>query len=172
MKTQMMCFIAALAIFTLPADAAPYQRVKQSIPITVSVPVVCNVGEVVDLSGRLHAVITFTRKPFLNAYVNLYAQGVTGTGEITGRTYQGNGNFSTTSGLGSPLINGPLLNGQATLSTRVAFLVTGEPGPDGSIPSFNLQATLHLRFHANGTVTVKLNNFTTDCGDGAGFWDY
>jgi hypothetical protein len=168
MKTQMMCLIAALSIFTLPVDAA--EIVKQSTPITVSVPVVCNVGEVVDLSGRLHVVITFTRKPFLKAYVNVYTQGITGTGEITGRTFQGNQNISTI--FGSPLVNGPLLNGQANFSTRVAFLVTGAPGPDGSVPSFDLQANLHLRFHANGIVTVRFNNFTTDCGDGAGFWDY
>jgi hypothetical protein len=170
----MMCFIAALSIFTLPVDAAeiasqfrmsPWIRVKQSIPITLSVPVVCNVGEVVDLSGRFHAVITFRRQPFLKASVNVYTQGVAGTGEITGRTFQGNQNISTT--FGSPLFS--LLNGQANFSTRVAFLVTGAPGPDGSVPSFELQAVLNLRFHANGTVTVKLNNFTTDCGDGAGF---
>jgi hypothetical protein len=161
--TLIMCFIAALAIFVLPVDAAT--RVKQSIPITLSVPVVCNVGEVVDLSGRLHAVITFRRLPFLSAHVDVNTQGVAGTGEITGRTYQGNGTIHTIS-LGSPL-----LNGQATLSTRVAFLVTGAPGPDGSVPSFDLQADLHLRFRANGTVTVKFDNFTTDCGDGAGFWD-
>ena len=44
-----MRFIAALAIFTLPAAAAPF---SQSIPITLSLPVPCNnVGEVVDLSG-------------------------------------------------------------------------------------------------------------------------
>ena len=104
---------------------------------------------------------------------NVYTQGVAGTGEITGRTFQGNQNISAI--LRHPLLPGfppGLLNGQANFSTRVAFLVTGAPGPDGSVPSFNLQATLHLRFHANGTVTVKLNNFTTDCGDGAGFWDY
>ena len=58
--TLMMCFIAALAIFTSPVDAA--QTVNQSIPISLSVPVPCNsVGEVVDLKGRLHAVITWTR---------------------------------------------------------------------------------------------------------------
>jgi hypothetical protein len=67
--TLIMCFIAALAIFVLPVDAAT--RVKQSIPITLSVPVVCNVGEVVDLSGRLHAVITFRRLSFLSAHVDV-----------------------------------------------------------------------------------------------------
>jgi len=56
--TLMMCLIDALAIFTLPVDAAT--RVSQSILITLSVPVTC-VGEVVDLSGTLNTVIRFTR---------------------------------------------------------------------------------------------------------------
>src|SRR5262249_49689625 len=56
-NTLMMCVVAALVIFTSPVDAA--KVVNQSIPISLSVPVPC-VGEVVDLSGRLHTVITFT----------------------------------------------------------------------------------------------------------------
>src|SRR4030095_1203643 len=80
----------ALAIFTLPVDAA--QIVDQ--PIAVSVPVVCNVGEVVDLSGRLHTVITFTRNSRHGiAHVHVNAQVITGTGEITGRTFQANGEW-------------------------------------------------------------------------------
>jgi len=56
-------------------DAA--QGVNQSIPITLSVPVACNnVGEVVDLSGRLHAVIKFKRNNrYGSAYVHVNAQG-------------------------------------------------------------------------------------------------
>ena len=163
--TLIMCLIAALAIFTLPADAA--QIVKQSTPITVNVPVVCNVGEVVDLSGRLRAVITFRRLPFLSAHVDVYTQGVAGTGEITGRGYQANGNINI------PL-SMVLLNGASNVTTRTEFIeVTSAPGLDGSVISFWLQGDLHLTFHANGTGTVKLDNFTVDCsGDGAGLWDY
>jgi hypothetical protein len=162
--TLIMCLIAALAIFTLPADAATI--VKQSTLITLSVPVACNVGEVVDLSGRLHTVITFTRNSrHGSAHVNVNAQGVAGTGEITGRTFQANGEFNLS-------LSRSLLNGASTVGTKVWFLVTGDPGPDGSVPTFGLQAYVYVTFHANGTVTVKFDNFTTDCGDGAGFWDY
>ena len=165
--TLMICLIAALAIFTLPADAA--RRVNQSIPITLSVPVPC-VGEVVDLSGTLHAVIKFMRGSKGNsAHVFLYVntQKVAGTGEITGRGYQANGNinipFSTV-----------LLNGASNVTTRTEFIeVTSAPGLDGSVISFWLQGDLHLTFHANGTGTVKFDNFTVDCsGNGAGLWDY
>ena len=161
--TLMMCFVAALAIFTLPANAA--KVVNQSIPITLSVPVPC-VGEVVDLSGKLHTVITFrSNGRRVNAHVHVNAQGITGTGEITGRTFQANGEFNLS-------LSRSLLNGAGTVGTKVWFLVTGAPGPDGSVPSFGLQADVWFTFHANGTVTVKFNHFTTDCGDGAGFWDY
>ena len=91
-NTLMMCVITALAIFTSPVDAA--KIVNQSIPITLSVPVPC-VGEVVDLSGRLHTVITFTSNSRrVNAHVHVNAQEITGTGEITGRTFQANGEIN------------------------------------------------------------------------------
>jgi hypothetical protein len=164
MKKKKMCLIAAFSIFTLPADAA--QIVNRSTPITVSVPVVCNVGEVVDLSGRLQTVITFTRNSRRGSvHVLVNAQGIEGSGEITGRTFQANGEWDV-------VLNRSLLNGAGTVGTKVWFLVTGAPGPDGGVPSFGLQAYVYVTFHANGTVTVKFNNFTTDCGDGAGFWDY
>ena len=165
--TVMMCLIAALAIFTSPADAA--RRVNQSIPITLNVPVQC-VGEVVDLSGTLHAVIKSRRGGTRNsAGVSLYVntQGVAGIGEITGRGYQVNGNmnipFSTV-----------LLNGASNVTIRTEFIeVTSAPGLDGSLISFWLQGDLHLTFHANGTGTVRFDNFTVDCtGNGAGLWDY
>ena len=161
MKKEMMCFIAALAIFTLPVDAA--QIVNQSI--TLNVPVVPCVGEVVDLSGRLRIVITNRRG---TAHLHVNAQGITGTGEITGRTFQADGEWD----MSFRALH--LLNGQGTVSTRAEFIeVTGAPEPDGSVPVFWLQEDVHVRFHANGTVTVKFNNFTVDCsGNGAGLWDY
>jgi len=129
----------------------------------------------VDLSGTLHAVIKFMHGSKGNsAHVFLYVntQGVAGTGEITGRGYQANGNISI------PLST-VLLNGASNVTIRTEFIeVTSAPGLDGSVTSFWLQADLHLAFHtnatgANGTGTVKFDNFTVDCsGDGAGLWDY
>jgi hypothetical protein len=161
--TLMMCFIAALSIFTLPVDAA-----DQSIPITVSVPVVCNVGEVVDLSGILQTVITFTRNRRHGiARVDVNAQGITGTGEITGRTFQANGQINMS-------FRRALLNGASTVTTRAEFIeVTSAPGPDGSVIGFWLQGDVHVTFSANGAATVRFDNFTVDCsGNGAGLWDY
>jgi hypothetical protein len=152
--TLMMCLIAALAIFTLPADAA--KIVNQSIPITISVPVPC-VGEVVDLSGKLHTVITFTSNSRrVNAHVHVNAQGITGTGEITGRTYQANGVINIS-------FHQSLLNGQGTTTFIIRLKVTGVSGPGGSVIGFTLQDTAHVTFNAKGTVTVNFDNFKADC---------
>jgi hypothetical protein len=152
--TLMMCLVAVLAIFTLPANAA--KIVNQSIPITVSVPVPC-VGEVVDLSGKLHTVITFTSNGRrVNAHVHVNAQGITGTGEITGHTYQANGVINIS-------FHQSLLNGQGTTTFIVRLEVTGVSGPGGSVIGFTLQDTAHATFNAKGTVTVNFDNFKADC---------
>jgi hypothetical protein len=151
--TLMMCLIAALTICTTPVDAA--KIVNQSIPITLNVPVPC-VGEVVDLSGQLHVVITFTSNGrHVSAHVHVNAQGITGTGEITGRTYQVNGVINIS-------FNKSLLNGQGTTTVITRFEVTGL-GPGGSVIGFTVQETAHITFNANGTVTVSFNNFKAAC---------
>ena len=152
--TLMMCLIATLAIFMSPVDAA--KIVNQSIPITLSVPVPC-AGEVVDLSGKLHTVITFTRnKRNVSAHVHVNAQGITGTGEITGRTFQVNGAFNIS-------FHNSLLNGQGTKTFIITLEVTDELGPTGSVTGFTLQETAHVTFNANGTVTVNFDNFQAAC---------
>jgi hypothetical protein len=150
----LICVIAALAIFTLPVDAA--KIVNQSIPIAVSVPVPC-VGEVVDVSGKLHTVITFTSNGrHVNAHVHVNAQGITGTGEITGRTFQANGKINIS-------FNKSLLNGQGTTTFIARLEVTGEPGPSGGDIGFTLRETAHVTLNAKGTVTVNFDNFQADC---------
>ena len=153
-NTLMMCLITALAIFTSPVDAA--KIVNQSIPITLSVPVACNVGEVVDLSGRLHTVITFTSNSRrVNAHVHVNAQEITGTGEITGRTFQATGEINIS-------FHKSLLNGQGTRTFITSLEVTGL-GPGGSVIGFTLQERAHVTFNANGTVTVNFDNFNAAC---------
>jgi hypothetical protein len=164
MKTQMLYFIAALAIFTSLVDAV--ELTNQSIPITLSVPVPC-VGEVVDLSGTLDTVVTFNRRHRRRFTLHVNAQGVAGTGEITGRGYQATGEQ-----INIPF-NRSLLNGQGTVSFNINLGFTSAPGPDGLIPRlWWLQGTVHVISNADGTVTVNFDNYTADCGSGAGFWDY
>jgi len=137
MKKKMMCLIAALSIFTLPADAA--QIVNRSTPITVSVPVVCNVGEVVDLSGRLQTVITFMRNSRRGSvHVLVNGQGVAGIGEITGRTFQANGEWDV-------VLNRSLLNGAGTVGTKVWFWSPVPPDPTVVSPALGFKRTYTLR---------------------------
>ena len=152
-NTLMMCVVAAIAIVTSPVDAA--KVVNQSIPITLSVPVPC-VGEVVELSGRLHTVITFTSNGRrVNAHVHVNAQELTAIGEITGRTFQANGEINIS-------FHKSLLNGQGTRTFITSLEVTG-PGPGGSVIGFTLQERAHVTFNANGTVTVNFDNFNAAC---------
>jgi hypothetical protein len=167
MKTQMICLVAALPIFTVPVDAA--ELTNQSIPITLSVPVPC-VGEVVDLSGTLDAVVTFNRRHRRRLTLHLNAEGLAGTGEITGRTYQAT---DQTAGNINISFNKSLLNGQGTVSFNMNLEISSAPGPDGLVPPFWwLDETVHLTFNADGTVIVNVDNFTADCGSCAGCWDY
>src|SRR5262249_15207315 len=129
MKKKMMCLIAVLSIFTLSAEAAQGVR---STPITVSVPVVCNVGEVVDLSGRLQTVITFTRnsrRGSAGAHLNVNAQGVAGTGEITGRTFQASGKRDV-------FLDRSLLNEATSVGRKVWLLITDPLGAAGRRSDF------------------------------------
>jgi hypothetical protein len=87
----MMFFAAVLAIFTRSANAAI--QVNESIPITLSVFVPCaagGAGEIVDLSGSLHVLITFTiNGNHVSGRQQFQPQGLSGTGETTGLTYYG-----------------------------------------------------------------------------------
>jgi uncharacterized protein YdaL len=59
--TIMMFLFAALALFTVEANAAKQVNDVSDISLTVFVPCAAGgAGEVVDLSGPLHTLITFT----------------------------------------------------------------------------------------------------------------
>src|SRR5213082_3595192 len=59
--TIMMFLFAALALFTVPANAAKQINDMSDINLTVFVPCAAGgAGELVDLSGPLHTLISFT----------------------------------------------------------------------------------------------------------------
>jgi uncharacterized protein YdaL len=59
--TIMMFLFAALALFSVPANAAKQFNDTTEINLTVFVPCAAGgAGELVDLSGPLHTLITFT----------------------------------------------------------------------------------------------------------------
>jgi hypothetical protein len=59
--TMMMLLFAVLALFTVPANAAKQVNDMSDINLTVFVPCAAGgAGELVDLSGPLHTLITLT----------------------------------------------------------------------------------------------------------------
>ena len=140
-----MFLTAALAAFVTPARAGIV--VNQSSPISLSVFVPCaagGAGEVVDLSGFVHTLVTATiNGNNVSGKTQNQPQGVIGVGETTGLKYQGTGvttdNFKMS-----------FRNGQATETFVNRFDIIGQ-GPGNNL---YLQETAHITVNANGTVTV------------------
>ena len=150
----MMFLVAALAILTGPANAAI--QVNESIPITLSVFVPCaagGAGEIVDLSGPLHVLITFTISGNnVSGRQQFQPQGISGTGETTGLRYQATGLTATS-------FTSSLQNGQANTTFINRFDIIGQ-GPNNN---FVVHETAHITINADGTVTVNFDNFTVEC---------
>jgi len=158
MKTSILrviiCVVAALATVILPASAAIEMNDETDINLTVFIPCAAGgVGEVVDLAGPLHTLITFTiNGNNVSGFFHFQPQGISGTGETTGDKYQATGvtqeSFKTS-----------LQNGQANLTFVNNFRIIGQ-GPGNN---FLMHETLHITINANGTLTVFHDNFSVDC---------
>ncbi len=90
--TLTMCLIA-VAVSIAPADAAVQVNDKTNVNLTIFVPCAAGgAGEVVDLSGPLHTLISFTiNGNTVSGYFHFQPQGISGTGETTGANYHGTG---------------------------------------------------------------------------------
>src|SRR6266403_3968109 len=158
MKTRMpmavMCLGAVLSVATVPGHAAV--EVNQETDISLSVFVPCaagGAGEIVDLSGPLHVLITFTiNGNNVSGYMHFQPQGISGTGETTGIKYQA-------TGVTEESFKNSLQNGQANLTFVNNFRIIGQ-GPGNN---FLVHETLHITVNANGAVTVSHDNFSADC---------
>ena len=150
-NTMMLVSLAALAILVAPANAAV--TVNDSTPVNLSVFVPCaagGAGEIVDLSGNLHTLISETiNGNNVSGVMHFQPQGVSGTGETTGLKYQATGVTSTS-------FKQSFQNGQATMTFINRFDIVGQ-GPGNN---FSVHETAHITFNADGTVTVSFDNFT------------
>jgi hypothetical protein len=131
-------------------------QVNNSTDIGISVFVPCadgGAGEVVDLNGPLHTLITFTiNGNNVSGYFHFQPQGITGTGETTGLKYQA-------TGITQQSFKSSLQNGQANLTFVNNFRIIGQ-GPGNN---YLVHETMHLTFNADGTLTVLFDNLTVDC---------
>ena len=149
-----VCLLAVLASAILPANAAVQVNDITDIDLTVFIPCAANgAGEVVDLSGPLHTLITFTiNGNNLSMSFHFQPQGISGTGETTGDKYQATGvtqqSFKTS-----------LQNGQANLTFVNNFRIIGQ-GPGNN---YLVHETMHITVNADGVATVSHDNFSVDC---------
>lgn len=124
--------------------------------ISLSVFIPCaagGAGEIVDLSGPLHTLITFTiTGNKVISDMHFQPQGISGTGETTGDKYQATGitRFGATTYLQS---------GQAVETFVNNFRIIGQ----GSGNNFLVHENARVTFNADGTVTVNHDNFSVEC---------
>jgi len=153
--TIIMFLFAALTLFTVPANAAKQVNDSTDINLTVFVPCAAGgAGELVDLSGRLHTLITFTiNGNNVSGMAHFQPQGLSGTGETTGDKYQATGVTKDTS------FKLSLQNGQANQTFVNNFRIIGS----GAGNNFLVHEEAHITFNANGTVTVFHDNLSIEC---------
>jgi hypothetical protein len=158
MKTSIpkvvMCLAAVLATLIVPANAAVQVNNTTDISLTVFIPCAAGgTGEIVDLSGPLHTLISFTiNGNNVSGYFHFQPQGISGTGETTGAKYQA-------TGVTLESFKNSLQNGQANLTFVNNFRIIGQ-GPRNN---YLVHETLHITINADGTQTVSHDNFSVDC---------
>jgi len=141
-------------MLTNPARAEVSVNDKTDVFLTVFVACAAGgAGEVLNLSGPLHTLISFTMNVNnVSGYFHFQPKGITGTGEITGAKYNATGvtaqSFKTS-----------LQNGQANLMFVNNFRMIGQ-GPGNN---FLVHESLHITINANGALTVFHDNFSADC---------
>src|SRR5213082_1836238 len=153
--TISMLLFAALALFTVPANAAKQVNDRSEIDLTIFVPCAAGgAGELVDLSGPLHTLITFTiNGNNVSGTAHFQPQGLSGTGETTGDKYQATGVTKDTS------FKLSLQNAQANQTFVNNFRIIGQ-GPGNN---YLVHEVAHVTFNANGTLTVFHDSFSIDC---------
>ena len=158
MKTKIprvtMCLVAMLAIVIVPANAAVQVNDTTDISLTVFVPCAAGgAGEVVDLSGPLHTLISFTiNGNNVSGYFHFQPQGISGTGETSGAKHQA-------TGVTQESFKNSLQNGQANFTYVNNFRIIGQ-GPGNN---FLVHETLHFTVNADGSLTVFHDNFSIHC---------
>jgi hypothetical protein len=153
--TTLMLLFSALALFAVQANAAEQINDMSDINLTVFVPCAAGgAGEIVDLSGPLHTLITFTiNGNNVSGTAHFQPQGIVGTGETTGDKYQATGVTKDTS------FKFSFQNGQAQQTFVNNFRIIGQ-GPGNN---YLVHEVAHVTFNANGTVTVFHDSLSIDC---------
>lgn len=146
--------LVAMTLTVAPAYAAVQVNDTTDIGLQVFVPCAAGgAGELVDLAGPLHTLISFTiNGNNVSGYSHFQPQGIVGVGETTGDQYHATGvtqeSFKTA-----------FVNLQANVTYVNNFRIIGQ-GPGNN---YLVHETLHLTFNTDGTVTVVHDNFSAAC---------
>jgi hypothetical protein len=140
-----------------PLLAASTLNDNQIVPLDLVVFVDCadgGAGELVALSGRLHAIVQITESSSGNYHVRTHfqPQDLAGVGLTTGDRYRGTGVTQD-----QLVINGVF---PMTYTYVNNFRMIGQ-GPGNN---FQVHENYHLTINANGVVTVDRDNFSSSCG--------
>ena len=145
---------AALALVAIPGHAAVQVNDTTNISLSIFVPCAAGgAGELVDVSGPLHTLISFTiNGNNVSIVTHFQPQGISGTGETTGAKYQATGVTETS-------FTASLQNGQLSSTFVNNFRIIGQ----GAGNNLLVHETAHITINADGTVTVTHDNFSIDC---------
>src|SRR5260370_17356000 len=151
---MVICVVTALAIVIGPANAVVQVNDRTDINLTVFVP--CaegGAGEIVDLNGPLHTLISFTiNGNNVSGFFHFQPQGITGTGETTGAKYQA-------TGVTQESFKNSLQNGQANGTFINNFRIIGQGPPN----NFLLHEPLPFTINPSGTLTLFPAHFNAHC---------
>ena len=150
--------LGAMPLLTLSAPASAEtitNTVSVKLPVNVTMFSSCangGAGEVISLTGDLHVLISVTiNDNVIRMSQHWQGQGLSGTGNITGDTYQAPGvnRYDTISSF----------NGQFKQSIADNFRLIG-PAPGNNLL---LHHTVHVTVNSNGDVTAMVDNFWIEC---------
>jgi hypothetical protein len=152
--TDRVWVLMALVLMIVPAHAAVQVNDRTEIALTVFIPCAANgAGEVVDLAGPLHTLISFTiNGNNVRGYTHFQPQGIIGIGETTRLKYRA-------TGITQESFKNSFRNGQASDTFVNNFRIIGQ-GPGNN---FLVHETEHFTISADGLVTVSHDNFTVVC---------
>lgn len=129
---------------------------SEKIPTDLTVFVPCangGTGEIVELSGNLHVVTSFTiNGNNVSGKTHFQPQGISGVGTITGDKYQA-------TGVTQDQFKGSFKNGRykGTYINNFRFIGRG-PGNNGAV-----HEVYHYTINANGVITSTVDNIKVSC---------
>jgi hypothetical protein len=146
--------LAATALVSISAAVASVTT-NTRVPLDVLVFVPCanaGAGELVELTGSLHLLTTSTLngKTVSGTFI-AQPQGVSGTGLISGDTYQGTGVTQTTFSVG-------LQSGQGSTTFINNLRVIGQASGNNLL----VHETPHLTINPSGEMAAFVDNFRVD----------